>query len=73
MIRVHPLHTGDVRIDRALAHRTSVPFRFVTENPDAIVQFGHDPDTFESTSRLLRGGLATGFVGRVASQVRHAA
>lgn len=26
MLEVHPLHTGDVRIDRALAHRTTVPF-----------------------------------------------
>ena len=26
MIRIHALHTGDVRIDRALAHQTRVPF-----------------------------------------------
>jgi len=64
---------GSLSEPRAAAASFAAVRRFVSDNPDAIVQFGHDPETFGPTSRLLRDGFSAGSVGRVANEVLNAA
>lgn len=45
---------GSLSAPKAAARSLAAVRRFVDDEPDAIVQFGHDPATFDATRRALR-------------------